>query len=142
MRKDNHYVLYAEDNPNDATFFTRAFRDKGDGFELVHRQNGILVRQYLRDCLTDHTPLPHLVLLDIKMPGLTGLDILEFIRSTPELAQLPVVILSASAEQRDLNHAYRNRVNAYLMKPDRYQHLKRLVGALCTYWLHFNRVAV
>ena len=134
------YVLYAEDNPTDYLFFLRAFSRENPGLPLVHRENGKQIKTYLLDCVAKKAPLPSVVVLDIKMPGLSGLDVLAFIRQHPRLHRLPVVLLSASEEQRDLDRAYDFRVNAYLVKPNRFQQLKDLVKTMSTFWVHYNRI--
>ncbi|THH36352.1 response regulator [Neolewinella litorea] len=134
------YILYAEDNLTDATFFIRALSRFSPSTVCHHLENGALAYRFLQDCVRNQKELPQLVVLDIKMPGLTGLDLLEHIRRTPETARLPVVILSASAEVRDLNRAYDCDINAYLVKPNRYRQLTDLVKALVTFWILNNQV--
>lgn len=140
--KHGNYVLYAEDNPPDHLFFARAFGNLNTHHQLVHRETGTQIRDYLLDCLERDAPLPQLLVLDIKMPGLTGIDVLEFVRQHPQLSKLPVVLLSASDDQRDLIRAYDSRVNAYLVKPNRYHQLCQLVASLTTFWVSYNRVAL
>ncbi len=132
-------MLYAEDNVSDVLFFTRAFRQASPETPLVHCDSGPQVRKFLANCLRTGKSLPRLIVLDIKMPGLSGLDVLEYIRDDPRLTHLPVVMLSASAEERDLNRAYKNRTNAYLVKPDRYRILRQLVHSLTEFWVGYNR---
>ncbi|WP_116127805.1 response regulator [Lewinella sp. IMCC34183] len=140
--QEGDYLLYAEDNPSDVIFFVRSLKKVDPNLRLEHRENGMLAREYLMDCVENNWALPNLVILDIKMPGLSGLDLLEYIRSTPELTQLPVIILSASAEERDKQRAYLNHVNAYLVKPDRYQDLSALVESIVSFWVWYNHVPV
>ena len=134
------YILYAEDNIIDSNFFKRAFQRETSGLELVHRENGQLIKNYLLRCVEEKLRLPTMVVLDIKMPGLSGLDVLHFIRSHPRLRRLPVILLSASEERRDLDRAYEDRVNAYLVKPNRYQQLRELVHTMITFWSRYNKV--
>ncbi|PPK88004.1 two-component system response regulator [Neolewinella xylanilytica] len=136
------YLLYAEDNYADYIFFERAFRKFNPDYPLVHQSNGKLTRDYLLQRLEHNDRLPNLIVLDIKMPGLTGLDLLEFIRSRTRLRRLPVIILSASSEKKDIQRAYRHNVNAYLTKPERYGDLKDLVACLSTFWIKFNHIDV
>jgi CheY-like chemotaxis protein len=135
----DNYVLYAEDNPSDVIFFSRAFRKFAAETQLLHCDSGPKVRNALTECVRTERLLPRLVVLDIKMPGLSGLEVLEYIRNDSDLKNLPVVMLSASGEQRDINRAYDLRANAYLIKPDRYKSLQLLVGSLAHFWIRHNR---
>ena len=110
--------------------------------ELIHLENGQLVKEYLLRLLVEGAPLPTLTVLDIKMPGLSGLEVLEFIRHHDRLYHLPVILLSASEEECDLDRAYRSRVNAYLVKPGRYRQLRELIGTIQQLWIRHNRVVV
>ncbi|NJB86641.1 two-component system response regulator [Lewinella marina] len=134
------YILYAEDNLTDATFFIRALSRCAPATSCTHLENGSLAQRFLEQCVAGGQQLPQLIVLDIKMPGLSGLDLLEYIRATPRLSRLPVVILSASAERRDLNRAYDHDINAYLTKPNRYRDLHELVKVMVTFWIDHNRV--
>ena len=87
------------------------------------------------------SPLPRLVILDIKMPGLTGLEVLEFIRSHPRLRLLPVLLFSSSSQERDIIRAYDHYVNAYLVKPGHYHLLRDLVDSINRFWIRYNKVA-
>ncbi len=136
--KDGPYILYAEDNVTDAAFFSRCLRLTDPTIRCVHQENGSLTRDYLLHCINEGADLPTIVVLDIKMPGMSGLDVLEFIRKSDELGHLPVLILSASSEDRDLRRAYRYHANAYLVKPERYNKLKELVEAILVFWLQYN----
>jgi len=81
-------------------------------------------------------PLPCLVLLDLKLPFVMGLDVLKWIRQRPELS--PVVILSSSQQNADISTAYRLGANAYLVKPATLEGRNRLIGAMKEFWLVWN----
>ncbi|MGB3800371.1 MAG: response regulator [Lewinella sp.] len=132
------YLVYAEDNPVDYLFFERAFRNHFPDFPLSHCANGKLVRDFLVDRVESNDGLPKLIVLDIKMPGLSGLEVLEFIRNTPRLSRVPVIMLSASSEGRDIRTAYRHHVNAYVIKPERYGDLKKLIKHMGNFWITYN----
>ena len=135
------YILYAEDNPIDSHFLLRAFARDHPEQQVLHLENGQLVKEYLLRVLAEGAPHPTLLVLDIKMPGMSGLEVLEFIRHHDRLCRLPVILLSASEEPRDLDRAYRSRVNAYLVKPGRYCQLRELVTTIQLLWIRHNRVA-
>ena len=136
----DNYILYAEDNVTDYTFFERAFKKVSPRMDLKHVANGKLARNFLLQQVKDARPLPRALVLDIKMPGLTGLELLKYIREQDALHNLPVIILSASEERRDMEEAYAQRTNAYLVKPGRYSELRQMVQTIAEFWLHFNRI--
>ncbi|HEY3757271.1 MAG TPA: response regulator [Opitutaceae bacterium] len=131
-------VLYAEDSEDDAFLLQRAFSQAGVSNPLVVVPNGKAVVHYLSATgpYTDRTshPFPRLVLLDIKMPHRTGLDVLCWIRQQPELRHLTVIMLTASAQDRDVSSAYSLGANGYLVKPSNAAGLAQLgqdLGKLC-----------
>ena len=84
-------------------------------------------------------PRPHLVLLDLRLPKLDGLQILKEIKSSPEINDIPVVILSTSRATTDMEEAYRQHANSYLVKPMEFDTFTEMMDALCTYWLKWNQ---
>jgi CheY-like chemotaxis protein len=80
-------------------------------------------------------PLPRLVLLDLKMPKIDGFEVLKWIRSRPEFASLPVLVLTSSSEVRDMNAAYRLGANSFLVKPDDFYNVTSVAKLLKDYWL-------
>jgi len=83
-------------------------------------------------------PFPKMMLLDLKMPRLSGFDVLDFIRNQPGLRQLPVVIFSSSDDPKDIERAYNGGANSYLCKPHSNDDLSTLLKALEEYWCKFN----
>ncbi|MFC4455342.1 response regulator [Deinococcus sonorensis] len=126
-------VLLIEDNPDDVLFIQRAFRALEGQHTLQVAHDG---EQALRALSGD--PMPDLVLLDLKLPRLSGLEVLGWLRAQPTLALLPVVVLTASNEPQDVREAYRMGANSYLAKPVRPSSLRDMVAALGLYWLQFN----
>jgi CheY-like chemotaxis protein len=115
-------VLYAEDDENDAFFMRRAFGKAGWAHVLHRVSDGQAAINYLagHGPYTDRTrhPLPWLVLLDIKMPLLTGFEVLRWVRSHRTLDELPVVMVTSSNQDRDLQEAINTGANGYLLKPN------------------------
>ena len=138
---DARYVLYTEDNPTDAVFFRRAFTKVAADVPLYHFDNGSDAWRFLDERVQSGHSLPLLCLFDIKMPGYSGLELLELMRGTPALRFSPTVLLSASYETSDINRAYEYRANAYLVKPNRYRELSQLVESLSIFWLQYNRTS-
>ena len=134
-------ILYAEDDPNDVFFMQRAFKQAGIVNPLHIVTNGSLAIDYLAGsgpyASREENPLPCPVLLDLKMPGKSGLDVLKWIRQQPGMA-LPVVILTASAEEADIAAAYRLGANGFLTKPCEAGKLEDLVRAIKEFWLTHN----
>jgi CheY-like chemotaxis protein len=132
-------VLYVEDDPNDALFMRYAWRKASvpnlleivtDGEEAIRHLSG--EGPYANR--TRH-PLPGLVLLDLKMPKATGLDVLRWIRSQPALLGLRVIIFSSSNYASDIIAAHALRIDAYLVKPGRLDEWIAMVDTLKTSWL-------
>jgi len=119
MTQQNAFILLIEDDPDDAWLIRRAFERAGVGNPLKRLGTGAEAIGYLKG---DHPyedrseyPLPVLVLLDIKMPGADGFEVLRWIRRQPEFARLCVVMLTSSDEIRDVNLAYKLGANSFLV---------------------------
>jgi CheY-like chemotaxis protein len=138
----DHYILLVEDSDDDAMLIERAIR-KANLFTPVHRvEDGEAACHYLagRGVYADRAqyPMPTLVLLDIKLPKLSGLEVLSWIRRQPELAQLVIVMLTSSKERKDIEVAYASGTNSYLVKPIAPVELQELIKSLGSYWLTHN----
>ena len=131
-------ILLAEDSPDDVLLTRRAFAKSGFGNEITAVPDG-------EACLaallpeTGRTGLdPALVLLDINLPKVGGLDVLRRLRADPRTRLLPVVILTTSRERRDVAAGYRLGANSYVCKPVSFTGFVALVHTLATYWLEVN----
>lgn len=118
---ENTLLLYAEDDENDAFFMRRAFTrlNRADALRIV--ENGRRVIDYLtgRAEFADRGkyPLPTLLMLDVKMPEMSGLDVLRWVRTNPSFARLPVVMFTSSTQDSDVTFSRTHGANAYLVKP-------------------------
>lgn len=132
-------ILLVEDNPDDVALTRRALRKSGILNELIEAHDGVEAVEYLLGT-PDRQPgrLPSIVLLDLKLPRLDGLQVLERIRSEPRTQMLPVVVLTSSNEQRDLVESYRLRVNSYIRKPVDFTQFAEAVRQIGLYWLILN----
>jgi CheY-like chemotaxis protein len=113
-------ILLVEDNPNDLELTLTALSRTGLANEVVVARDGAEARDYLfrQGEFASRTPgHPTVVLLDLKLPKIDGLELLQLIRDNPETANLPVVILTSSREERDVTAGYRLGSNAYVVKP-------------------------
>lgn len=135
-------ILLVEDNRMDVELALDAFRqlNMADNIQVV--ENGQKALDYLfgRDNYTDRNqyPLPDLVLLDLKMPGLSGHDVLQQIKTTPGLKRLPVVILTSSKEEEDVLISYDNGANSYLVKSISFEGFMEMIEQVHKYWFKFN----
>jgi CheY-like chemotaxis protein len=116
-----HPVLYAEDEEDDVFFLQRAFCEAGIANPLVVVSDGDAAMEYLsgtgRYENRAEYPFPCLVLLDLNLPARSGLDVLKWIRGQPAMCGLPVLVLTSSTQEADIQQAYLYGANAYLVKP-------------------------
>lgn len=127
-------LLLVEDDPDDQALFLSACRDAGVASPVVWARDG---REAI-DLLSGDGPLPALAIVDLKMPRVTGLELLRWIRRESRAPLLPVLMLTASARREDIDESYRLGANAFLVKPSRVQELGELLAAVKVFWLRFN----
>ena len=135
-------ILLAEDSPADAEMAIDALRDANLANPIVHVEDGVEALDYLlqRGAHAGREDgLPAVLLLDIKMPRMDGLEVLKHIRSHDKLKKLPVVILSSSREESDLARSWDLGVNAYVVKPVDVDQFFRAVKLLGTFWAVINQ---
>jgi len=142
MLPEGTLVVLVEDNPDDRFLFERAWRGAGIKNPLRMLEDGHKALDYLFGTgeygdRAQH-PLPGLVLLDIKMPGLSGLDVLERLRGDEKFRRLPVAIVTASRSPDDIAESYRLGANAFFIKPSSVQELIELLTAIKECWIRFN----
>jgi two-component system, response regulator len=140
MKARPRTILLAEDNNDDAFLTTRAMEAAGITHTIHHCVDGQAVINYLSEIISDRqkfdeTSLPDLVLLDLKMPRMDGLETLKWIRQHEKLKPLVVLALTSSSEQRDVSAAYQLHINAYLVKPSALTQMIELAGAIRHFWL-------
>jgi CheY-like chemotaxis protein len=135
-------VLLVEDNATDALMVTRAFRKAGLANPVRVVTDGDAAVAYLsgEGAYADRAahPLPALILLDLKLPRRSGLEVLAWLKARPGLRRLPVAVLTSSAEAPDVARAYDLGANSYLVKPTGADALLALVRALGGYWTGMN----
>lgn len=136
-------ILLAEDSSTDAEITIRALRKVNLGNQLVWTKDGEEALDFLhqRGNYADRrSGLPKLVLLDLKMPKVNGIEVLREIRAEAHLRTLPVVMLTSSAEETDLVRSYELGVNSYIVKPVDFVKLSDEVARLGYYWVVMNRM--
>lgn len=135
-------ILLVEDNADDVLLIQRAFRKANLLAPLTVVGDGEAAIRYLAGAAEYPSrarfPIPSLVLLDFKLPRKNGLEVLQWTRSQPELKGLPVVVLTSSKEQSDIESAYDAGANSYLCKPVELEQLIQMVHTLDLYWLVMN----
>jgi len=139
---NNKTILLIEDNPSDVELTKRALEKGHIINELVVASDGQEALDYLfgRGAYAgrDTSDLPSLTLLDLKLPKVSGLDVLRRIRADVVTRRMPVVILTSSREEQDMAASYDLGVNSYIRKPVEFEHFVRSVVQLGLYWLVLN----
>lgn len=135
-RGEPAHILLVEDNPGDVRLTREAFAESGINIELHDVPDGESALEFLhqRGRYVD-APRPHLVLLDLNLPRVDGLTVLDRIRSDSDLARLPVVVLTSSAAEDDVVRSYESHTNAYLTKPTDPAEFVDLVRTFESFWL-------
>jgi two-component system, response regulator len=136
-------ILLVEDNPADVALTLRAFKTHNLANEIVVAHDGVEALRYLHgtDGPDNHplNPLPQLVLLDLKLPKVDGLEVLRRLRADRRTRLLPVVVLTSSDEQRDIVMSYGLGANSYVRKPVAYEEFVEAAHYLGLYWLVLNK---
>ena len=137
-------LLIVEDEANDRFLIERAIRKSQIANPLRMVYNGEEAIAYLsgEGQFADRGafPLPILVLLDLKLPRRSGIEVLQWIRSTPRFQTLPVVVLTSSPESADVHRAYLAGANSYLVKPVAFEGLHKMIESVGLYWLVLSRL--
>jgi two-component system, response regulator len=136
-------ILLVEDNPDDEELTLMAFKHSSIQNEVVVVHDGVEASEYLFGTGTQSgrtlQDLPRVMLLDLKLPKMGGLDVLKLVRTDPRTQCLPVVILTSSSEEEDILSSYRLGANSYVRKPVEFQHFAEAVQQLGHYWLAINQ---
>lgn len=144
MLVKDRIILLVEDNPDDEELTIRALRKNGIANELVVARDGVQALDYLFGrgewAGRDMTVMPAVVLLDLKLPRVDGLEVLERMRSDPLTELVPVVVLTSSREEQDILKSYSLRVNSYVRKPVDFTQFTEAVKHLGMYWLLLNEI--
>lgn len=135
-------ILLVEDNPQDVELTVRVLKKHRVANQLLVVRDGAEALDFVfgRGAYASrvHVPLPKLVLLDLKLPKVDGLEVLRQIKSNERAKVIPVVVLTSSREERDIVRSYRLGANSYLVKPVDFDQFIRCVSELGSYWLTCN----
>lgn len=138
-------VVLVDDNSNDADLALRVVRKTASNSSTVLLEDGERAIEYFRQLMESQTDdigpnLPKLLLLDLKLPKLDGLEVLRFLRSHAVFNTMPIVVLSSSREISDVRKAYELGVNSFAVKPVQFDQYLTRISALVSYWLTINEL--
>jgi CheY-like chemotaxis protein len=135
-------ILLVEDNLAHAELIFRSFEDHRIANSIYHVSDGEAALDYLFQrgsyANSEECPRPHVILLDLRLPKIDGLEVLKEIKSSPEVERIPVVVLTTSAAEQDVARAYQQHANSYLIKPVDFEKFSRLMDEFGFYWLGWN----
>ena len=131
-------ILLVEDNPDDEALTLRAFKRSNIRNEIIVVRDGAEALAYLFPGNGDAAPSPALILLDLNLPKIGGLEVLRTMRADERTALIPVVVLTSSKLEEDVLVSYRNGANAYVRKPVKFSEFTEAVKALGVFWLLMN----
>lgn len=131
-------VLLVEDNVRDAELFCDALEDEVDTSRIVHVRDGVAALEWLDSSAARGDRLPLLVLLDLKMPRMTGMELLQRLKRDDRYRHIPVVMMTSSQQEQDLAGAYDLGVNAYVLKPLEFDAFVTTVRHVMQFWITVN----
>jgi two-component system response regulator len=137
----NQSILLVEDNPDDQELTLRALKKNNILNDVTVAQDGAQALEFLFPSSGGDAILPGLVLLDLKLPKVDGLEVLHRIRADQRTRIVPVVVLTSSAEQEDILKSYDNGANGYVRKPVKFADFSDAVSTLGMFWLLLNEAA-
>lgn len=136
-------ILIVEDNQFDADLTIRALRKQNLANKLIHLRDGAEALEFIfasgKFADRDMNRLPRVILLDLKMPKVNGVEVLQAVKSDPRTKAIPVVILTSSAEDPDIKTCYEFGANSYIVKPVEFENFARVVSELGLYWMVINK---
>ncbi len=137
-------ILLIEDNPDDEELTLLALKKSNILNEVIVARDGVEALDYLfatgRYADRDTSRMPQLILLDLKLPRMDGLEVLKRVRADPRTALLQIVVLTSSSEEEDIIGSYQNGANSYVRKPVDFHQFAEAVKQLGMYWLLLNEI--
>jgi len=139
-------ILFAEDSSDDAMLTMRALKKSGFANKVYHVKDGAEALDFLyckgNYVLRNAKENPKLILLDLKMPKMSGLEVLEKIKSDPDLKSIPVVVLTSSREDPDIHKCYALGANSYITKPVESENFFNVIKEIGLYWMVLSQLPV
>lgn len=143
MRTGRIEIVLVEDSADDAELAMRALKKNGINNPLIHLKDGEEALDFIfcKGAYADRNfqEMPRLILLDLKMPKVDGLEVLRQLKADARTRVIPVVLLTASGEEKDIVRSYQLGVNSYIVKPIEFESLVRTVSDMGAYWLVLNQ---
>lgn len=135
-------ILLVDDNPDDAEMAIRVFKKNNIANNLVHLHDGAEALEFLfaggKYAGRNMRNKPKVILLDLKMPKVNGIEVLQIIKADPQTKAIPVVILTSSKEDPDINTCYELGANSYIVKPVGFENFTKVISGLGLYWVLLN----
>lgn len=135
---NNGRILLVEDNEDDVALLQRAFKKRGMFNEIILAKNGVQALDVIFGNESKPAQIPSLIILDLKLPKLNGLDVLKAVRANEFTRGLSIIILTTSTEQEDIVESYSLGANSYIRKPVEFDKFLEAVGQLGLYWMTLN----
>ena len=132
------YILSIEDNKNDIALMTRIFDRELSHCDVKYIQDGESAVRFIESPEFEDNP-PKCILLDIKLPKMNGLEVLNYLRNKRRIKHIPVVMLSSSDRPDEIDETYNLGGNSYIEKPKSYTDLKKKLPKIVDYWVNYNR---
>ncbi len=140
---ENIEIIVVDDDPNDAELITRIFTKNDLAGKFIIIENGSDALSFLLGRVQyshrKNMENPRVILLDLKMPKVNGLELLHSLRAEERTKNVPIVIFTSSKEDRDLEEAYNGGANSYVVKPIKFDEYEKVVANLGLYWLSMNK---
>jgi two-component system response regulator len=139
-------ILLVEDNPNDVELTLHAFRKNNLGNHIQVVRDGAEALDFIFStgayAKNVHDERPKVILLDLKLPKVDGIEVLRRIKKDPNMQKIPIVVLTSSREDQDVEECYRLGVNSYIVKPVEFEKFVQAVSIMGMYWLLFNQTSI
>lgn len=139
-------IIVVEDSTYDAEMIVDALRLKGLGKKVMVLEDGAQVLDYIFSRgayeTNETSPNPNLIILDLKMPKVSGIQALKKLKSTPETKHIPIVVFTSSKEENDIKTVYELGANSFIVKPVDFDCFVEAIGEIGLYWILFNELAV
>lgn len=144
INKNKIKIILVEDDENDSQFIKLCLKKFVEPENLFHFENGADILDFIfkkgKFINRAEDALPNLILLDLKTPKVTGLEVLQKLKTDETTKSIPVVIITSSNEEKDLKHSYQYGANSFIVKPIDYETFARTIESVGQYWINVNQL--